>query len=64
MSEADVRVLHSQTTALGMDPWCKADAQAWPCQTILALDRRCEHKNTHMRGWTQVCDDCGQGRTL
>ena len=24
----------------------------------------CEHKNTHMRGWTQVCDDCGQGRRI
>lgn len=39
MSEADVRALHSEATADGMDPWCKADAQAWPCSTITALDR-------------------------
>ena len=31
-----------------------------------ALGRKapCRHENTHMRGWTQVCDDCGQGRDI
>jgi len=31
-----------------------------------ALGRKaqCKHENTHMRGWTQVCDDCGQGREI
>jgi hypothetical protein len=24
----------------------------------------CDHANTHMRGWTHVCDDCGQGREI
>lgn len=24
----------------------------------------CAHERTHMRGWTQVCDDCGKGREV
>jgi hypothetical protein len=24
----------------------------------------CLHRSTHMRGWTQVCDDCGLGREI
>ena len=24
----------------------------------------CKHEHTHMRGFTQVCDDCGQGRQI
>lgn len=25
---------------------------------------QCAHENTHMRGWTQVCDACGRGREI
>lgn len=30
----------------------------------LGRNAPCRHENTHMRGWTQVCDDCGQGREI
>lgn len=37
---------------------------SWVKYPAEVLYNPCKHENTHMAGFTQVCDDCGQGREI
>lgn len=43
--------------------WVKGDNEYVEVPQDVELDA-CTHVNTHMNGWKQVCDDCGQGREI